>query len=422
MPLRLLIMNNYATPFARPLYLMAKPVGSVCNLNCAYCYYLEKSNLYRDENKKRVFTMSDEMLETFIRKYLEAQAMPQALFTWHGGEPLMRPVGFYEKALALQRKYGKGMLVENCIQTNGTLLTDQWCEFFKQNNWLVGISIDGPREFHDKYRRTRTGGPSFSRVMNGINLLNKHGVEWNAMAVVNDQNAGHPLEFYQFFKDIGCRYIQFTPIVERILPHSDGRHLASATDTGREIPVADYSVRPGQWGEFLCTIFDEWVRHDVGSTFIQLFDATLANWAGQEPGVCSLGRSCGHAAVMEHNGDVYSCDHFVFPEYKLGNLRSQSLVEMIAGERQTSFGLSKRNTLPRQCLECRFTDICNGECPKNRFLTTSDGEYGLNYLCSGYHRFFRHAAPFMEFMKSEYEAGRPPSNVMAAAGKIASER
>ena len=366
--------------------------------------------------------MSDDMLELYIRKYIEAQTMPQVLFTWHGGEPLMRPLRFYEKALELQKKYGRGMLIDNCIQTNGTLLTDQWCEFFKRNNWLVGVSIDGPRKFHDEYRRARTGAPSFSKVMHGINLLNRHGVEWNAMAVVNDYNADHPLEFYDFFKEIDCRYIQFAPIVERILPHSDGRHLASALDRDRNIPVAPFSVSPEQWGNFLCTIFDRWVRNDVGSTFIQLFDSTLANWVGHEPGVCSMARSCGHAAVMEHNGDIYSCDHFVFPEYRLGNLRSQSLVEMIAGEMQTSFGLSKRAALPRQCVECRFTDICNGECPKNRFALTADGEAGLNYLCSGYYKFFDHVAPYMEFMKSEFEAGRPPANVMNVADEIASRR
>lgn len=413
-------MDNFTSPFARPLYLMAKPVGSTCNLRCTYCYYLEKSNLYRNENPKGLSAMSDDMLELYVRKYIEAQTMPQVLFTWHGGEPLMRPLRFYEKALEMQKKYGRGMLIDNCIQTNGTLLTDQWCEFFKQNNWLVGVSIDGPREFHDEYRRARTGAPSFSKVMHGIDLLNRHGVEWNAMAVVNDYNADHPLEFYDFFKEIGCRYIQFTPIVERILPHSDGRHLASALDRDRDIPVAPFSVSPQQWGNFLCAVFDRWVRQDVGSTFIQLFDATLANWAGHEPGVCSMARSCGHAAVMEHNGDIYSCDHFVFPEYRLGNLRSQSLVEMIAGERQTTFGLAKRASLPRQCVECRFTDICNGECPKNRFALTADGEAGLNYLCSGYYRFFDHVAPYMEFMKSEFEAGRAPANVMKVADEIAS--
>lgn len=400
------------TPFARPLYVMAKPVSSVCNLNCRYCYYLEKSNLYRDINPRRIFTMSDETLETYIRQYLDSQTMPQALFTWHGGEPLMRPLSFYRRVIELQQKHGRGMLIDNSIQTNGTLLTDEWCRFFKENNWLVGVSIDGPQEFHDEYRRTRQGGPSFAKVMKGIDLLNKHGVEWNAMAVINDFNADYPLDFYNFFKEIECHYIQFTPIVERIRHHKDGRHLASALDRDAEIPLADFSVNPRQWGDFLCTLFDEWIKKDVGRYFIQIFDATLANWTHHEPGVCSMARTCGHAAVMEYNGDVYSCDHFVFPEYKLGNINEQTILQMAASERQTQFGLSKRDTLPRQCRECRFTDICNGECPKNRFLMTADGEPGLNYLCSGYHKYFSHVAPYMDFMKAELEAQRAPANVM----------
>lgn len=409
------------SPFARPLYVMAKPVSSVCNLNCKYCYYLEKSNLYRDVNPRRVFTMSDELLEHYIKEYLQAQTMPQALFTWHGGEPLMRPLSFYKRVVELQRKHGGPMLIDNSIQTNGTLITEEWCKFFKENNWLVGVSIDGPQEFHDEYRRTRQGGPSFNKVMHGINLLNKYGVEWNAMAVVNDFNAEYPLDFYNFFKEIECRYIQFTPIVERIQPHADGRHLASVLDRG-DVPLADFSVLPEQWGDFLCAIFDEWVKQDVGAYFIQLFDATLANWVGVQPGVCTMGRSCGHAAVMEYNGDIYACDHFVFPEYKLGNIREQSIVEMISSPKQTEFGNMKRASLPRQCRECRFTDICNGECPKNRFAFTADGEPGLNYLCSGYHKFFEHVAPYMEFMKAELDAKRPPANVMDHIDEIENSR
>lgn len=410
------------SPFARPLYVMAKPVGSVCNLNCRYCYYLEKSNLFRHGNPKSVFTMSDEVLENYIKQYLESQSMPQALFTWHGGEPLMRPLAFYRRALELQKKHGRGMMIDNSIQTNGTLLTDEWCRFFKENNWLVGVSIDGPKDFHDEYRRTRLGGPSFNKVMQGINLLEKHGVEWNAMAVVNDYNADYPIEFYNFFKSINCRYIQFTPIVERITNHSDGRHLASILDNGSDVKLADFSVSPEQWGNFLCSIFDEWIKADVGQFFIQIFDSTLANWVGKEPGVCTMARTCGHAAVMEHNGDIYSCDHYVFPDYKLGNIADRSILEMVASERQTQFGLAKRDSLPRQCRECRFTNICNGECPKNRFARTPDGEDGLNYLCEGYYRFFDHVAPYMDFMKQELEAGRPPANVMDHLDEIKRDR
>ena len=404
---------NTLSPFAKPLYIMAKPAGSLCNLACKYCYYLEKSNLYQD-NPKHI--MSDELLEKFIKEYIEAQTMPQVLFTWHGGETLMRPISFYEKVISLQQKYARGRTVDNCIQTNGTLLTDDWCRFFHDNNWLVGISIDGPQEFHDEYRKNKQGKPSFVKVMQGISLLNKHHVEWNALAVVNDYNADYPLEFYHFFKQIGCRYIQFAPIVERILPHSDGRHLA-AVNEGTEEGLADFSITPEQWGNFLCTIFDEWVREDVGEYFIQLFDATLASWVGSQPGICTLAKTCGHAGVMEFNGDVYSCDHFVFPEYKLGNIYTHSLVEMMYSERQLRFGKNKFDSLPSQCKECEFLFACNGECPKNRFMKTASGEPGLNYLCKGYFQFFKHVAPYMDYMKKELLAQRPPANVMEAVAK-----
>lgn len=393
------------------MYMMAKPAGSSCNLACKYCYYLEKNNLYKDVQPDRRFIMTDDILERFIKMYIESQTVPSVQFCWHGGESLMRPIAFYQKVIALQRKYGHGIMIENTIQTNGTMLTDEWCRFFKDNNWLVGVSIDGPQEFHDEYRRNKAGAPSFRKVMQGINLLKKHGVEWNAMAVVNDYNADYPLEFYRFFKDIECRYIQFTPIVERIIPRKDGRYLANPTDS-REIPLAPFSVSPEQWGSFLCAVFDEWVRNDVGQYFIQLFDSTLANWVGEQPGVCTMGKTCGHAGVMEYNGDVYSCDHFVFPEYRLGNIRTHTLVEMMYGERQQKFGADKESLLPEQCRKCRFLFACNGECPKNRFAVTADGEPGLNYLCEGYRRFFGHVAPYMDFMANEWKNKRSPANVM----------
>lgn len=402
-------MNQTLYPFARPLYVMTKPVGAVCNLACAYCYYLEKANLYKDTSKH---VMSDELLEKFIREYIGSQTMHEVLFTWHGGETLMRPLSFYRKVVELQRQYAGGHAIDNCIQTNGTLLTDEWCEFFKENNWLVGISIDGPQEFHDEYRKNRLGRPSFAKVMQGIRLLNKHGVEWNAMAVVNDYNADYPLEFYHFFKEIGCRYIQFAPIVERLSKHEDGRYLATPLQPGEQL--ADFSVSPEQWGNFLCTLFDEWVRNDVGQIFIQLFDSTLANWVGEQPGVCSMAKTCGHAGVMEFNGDVYACDHYVFPEFKLGNIYQQTLVEMMYSERQMEFGQMKQKSLPAQCRACEFLFACNGECPKNRFATTASGEPGLNYLCKGYHRFFKHVAPYMDYMKKELLAERAPANIMEA--------
>ena len=400
--------DNIATPFAKPLYVMLKPAGAHCNLACKYCYYLEKNNLYQNSHRH---LMSDEMLEQFTREYIEAQTMPQVLFTWHGGEPLMRSIDFYKKALALQKKYAHGKQIDNVIQTNGTLLTDEWCEFFAKNHWLVGISIDGPQEYHDHYRVTPAGKPSWEKVMQGISLLKKHRVEWNAMAVVNAYNAEHPLEFYHFFRDNGCQYLQFTPIVERLTEHEDGRTLASLADD-REIPLADASVTPQQWGNFLCTIFDDWVRHDVGTTFVEIFDCTLANWMGVLPGICAYSKECGHAGVMEHNGDVYSCDHFVFPEYKLGNIREQSLIDMLYGEKQQAFSRLKHTSLPRQCKECDMEFACHGECPKNRFEKDKYGEPGLNYLCQGYYQYYTHVAPYMDFMKRELLAQRPPANIM----------
>ena len=401
-------MQNTINPFAKPMYIMAKPIGATCNLACDYCYYLEKSNLHRNQQQ----VMSDQLLEKFIQEYIDSQTMPEILFTWHGGETLLRPLTFYQKAIELQKKYARGRIIDNCIQTNGTLLTDEWCRFFKENRFLVGVSIDGPQKFHDKYRRNRQGLPSFQDVIKGIKLLNKHEVEWNAMAVVNSYNVEYPLEFYRFFRDeLSCRFLQFTPIIERIATRKDGLQLASLKDTDY-LQLTSHSIPAQQWGTFLCTIFDEWIKRDVGSQFIQLFDATLANWVGESPGVCTLSKYCGHVGVLEFNGDVYSCDHFVFPEYKIGNIYQKSFIEMMYSEQQNQFGLSKSKTLPQQCQSCLYEFACHGECPKNRFIKTKENEPGLNYLCEGYYRFFDHVAPYMDFMKKEYLAGRSPGNVM----------
>lgn len=396
-------------PFSRPLYVMAKPAGSTCNLACSYCYYLDKQRLYDPSEQNH--NMSDELLELYIKRYFEAQTQAEVCFTWHGGETLVRSLDFYRKAVELQKKYGGNRPVLNCLQTNGTLLTDEWCRFLREQHWLVGLSIDGPQEFHDEYRRSRDGRPSFLKVMQAIRRLNAHGVEWNAMAVINDFNAEHPDEFYDFFKSIDCRYIQFAPIVERLTESDD---IASPSERGA---LADFSVSPAQWGSFLCRLFDRWVKEDVGRVFIQLFDATLANWCGTEPGVCSMARECGHAAVMEHDGRVYSCDHFVFPQYYLGNLRDLSFIEMMSSPRQIAFGAAKHKTLARQCRECKWLFACNGECPKNRILRTDDGE-PLNYLCEGYRQFFAHVAPYMDFMRDELRAGRAPANVMSHLGEL----
>lgn len=402
-------MSTFA-PFAKPLYVMLKPIGSRCNLDCDYCYYLEKANLYTNEDKGHV--MSEQLLEKFVKQYIESQTMPQVMFTWHGGETLMRPLSFYKKAIEFQKKYAAGRQIENTLQTNGTLLNDEWCEFFKENNFLIGISIDGPQEFHDEYRRDKMGRPSFHKVMKGIRLLQKHEVVYNVMAVVNDYNSDYPVEFYRFFKEIGAQFIQFTPIVERLRVKKSPLKLATANEDDSEAKLADYSISPEKWGSFLCGVFDEWIKEDVGRIYVQIFDSTLANWVGEQPGLCTMAKTCGHAGVMEFNGDVYSCDHFVFPEYYLGNINVKPLTSMMYSEKQLKFGNDKFDKLPKQCRECDFLFACYGECPKNRFVKDKYGNPGLNYLCKGYYQFFNHAAPYMDFMKHELMAKRPPANVM----------
>lgn len=395
-------------PLSSPTYVMAKPAGPLCNLACNYCYYLEKQNLYKQQQGK---TMTDETLETFVRDYIAAQSTPSVLFTWHGGEPLMRPITFYRRVLELQRKYAAGRAIDNCIQTNGTLITPEWAQFFHDNQFLVGISIDGPQDMHDRYRKSRLGRPSWRQVMKGIDLLNRYGVEWNAMAVANATTAEDPLRFYHFFKEINCHYLQFTPVVERFYRHPDGRRLATPLD-GATAELTDFSITPEAWGDFCCTIFDEWVKNDVGEYFVQLFDATLAGWAGVMPSVCSMAETCGHATALEFNGDLYACDHFVFPEYRLGNILETPLATLTARPELKKFGQAKRDALTRQCRECEYLFACHGECPKNRFGFSADGEPGHNYLCKGYHQFFSHVAPYMDFMKRCLQKSLPPSLVM----------
>lgn len=382
----------------KPLYVMCKPAGPMCNMACEYCYYLGKKELYTEA--KRTY-MTDETLEEFIRQYIEAQPGKFVQFTWHGGEATLRPLSFYKRAVELQRKYGEGKQIDNCFQTNGLLLNDEWCRFFHNNGWLVGLSIDGPQDFHDEYRHLAAGQPSHQRVMRAVNFLNRNKVEWNAMAVVNDYNADFPDEFYKFFKDIECHYIQFAPIVERLRPDSV---IASVQEADAEL--APFSITPKQWGDFLCRVFDLWVTRDVGEYFVQIFDATLANYVGVTPGLCTMAKHCGHATVMEYNGDVYSCDHFVFPEYKLGNIHTDSLVAMCTSERQNAFGLDKERALAQKCRDCRYLRLCNGECPKNRILPG-----GENYLCEGYRRFFAHAEPAMKFMADQLAKQLPPSAI-----------
>ncbi|MDD4823392.1 MAG: anaerobic sulfatase-maturation protein [Bacteroidales bacterium] len=393
-------------PLEYPLYVMLKPIGAVCNLNCSYCYYLGKEQLY--PNRKN-YQMSDELLTKFTEMYIESQPSPDVLFTWHGGETLLRDLSFYKKAIQLQHRFGRGKRIQNALQTNGILLNDDWCRFFKDNDFLIGISIDGPEDIHDHYRKNKGGLGTFRQVMRGIELLQKHGVEFNTMGVIHDYNAKRPLEVYHFLKEIGSKYMQFSPIVERI---SANQKLLSVNDPDVGQP-GSWNVTPKEFGSFYTTIFDEWVFNDVGEYYIQLFDSTLANMVGVPPGACIYAEECGHATALEFNGDLYACDHFVFEEYKLGNIYKSSLIEMMLSPKQLNFGLDKKRLLPAQCKQCPYLKLCNGECPKNRFLETSDGESGLNYLCEGYRDYYHHVTPYMQFMANELANERPPANVMS---------
>jgi len=393
-------------PFSIPLYLMAKPTGSLCNLRCDYCYYLEKKDFYK---KSSIHRMSDELLERFIKEYIEAQPMPEVLFTWHGGETLLRDLSFYKKVVMLQQRYGRGRKISNSLQTNGVLLNEEWCKFFRDNNFLIGISIDGPEHCHDKYRKKIDGDGSFSKVMHGVELLQRYNVEFNTLSVINDYNVNFPIEIYRFLKDIGSQFLQFSPIVERLNADENLKLQLPESENGE---LAPWSVDPLKFGNFYIKIFDDWVKKDVGNIFVQLFDATLACWVGIQPGVCIFSETCGHAGVMEFNGDVYACDHFVFPQYKLGNIYTTPLLTMMLSEKQLRFGQNKRDALPSQCLQCEYLKLCNGECPKNRISTTLSGEKGLNYLCKGYKMYFQHVAPYMDFMANELLHQRSPANVM----------
>jgi len=393
-------------PFA--FQAMAKPIGSVCNLNCTYCYYLEKQKLYKGANLR----MTDEVLEHFICEYIKVQQVPVVSFVWQGGEPGLLGLDFFKRVIELQQKYAGNKQIENSFQTNGTLLTDDWGRFFKQHNFLVGISIDGPEHIHNLNRPMATGKPSFDKVMEGINVLHRNGVDFNTMTVVNHDNAEYPLEIYRFLKQIGSGFMQFLPIVERQKTNVAENELRLVDPTDRTAQVTGWSVQPEQFSHFLTTVFDEWVRNDVGKFYVQQFDAALANWVGESPGICVFSERCGDAVVIEHNGDVYSCDHYVFPQYKLGNIKEKTFVNMLKSTEQQKFGINKLNSLPQYCIKCEYRFACHGECPKHRFTKTLDGEYGLNYLCSDYKSFFSHIHPYMQFMAEELANKRAPANVM----------
>ncbi len=407
-----------ALKVARPrsFQVMLKPIGPVCNLNCTYCYYLEKENIYQGTSN---FIMQEELLEEFTRQFIQGQEVPIVTFTWQGGEPTLLGIGYFEKAIAFQKKYQGSKKIVNAFQTNGTRLNEEWCRFFRKHDFLVGVSIDGPREIHDRYRKTKGGKPTFDEVMNGIKLLKRYRVEFNTLTVVNDANAHRGIDVYRFLKKTGSGYQQYIPIVERVAtdPTLEGLRLVAPVH-GEDASITPWSVRARQYGKFMTGIFDEWVRNDVGKVYVQLFDVTLANWVGAPPGLCVFAETCGDASVMEHNGDLYSCDHFVYPEYHLGNIREKGLVDMVASGRQIQFGKDKRDTLPRYCFECDVRFACHGGCPKHRTVKTPDGQPGLNWLCEGYKMFFAHVKPYMDFMANELVKERPPANVMQWARSL----
>lgn len=391
-------------------HIMSKPVGPICNLDCKYCFYLEKENLYPGNSR---WSMSEEVLETYIRQYIEAQSVPAISFAWQGGEPTLLGVDYFRKVVELENRYANGRQIENAFQTNGVLLDDEWCEFLAENKFLVGLSIDGPRRLHDRYRVDKGGQPTFDRVMRGLGFLKKHKVEFNTLTVVQRDNSYHPLEVYRFLKEVGSGFMQFIPIVERVADAAAPNGLVLIAPGG-DTParVSSWSVEPIQYGKFLIAIFDEWVRNDVGKCYVQVFDVALESWLGMEPSLCVFRETCGGAMAIEHNGDVYSCDHFVYPENRLGNIMENPLAALVNSGQQWQFGQSKRDGLPRYCRECEVRFACNGECPKHRFTRTPDGEEGLNYLCAGYKKFFHHIDPYMRFMAEQLLQQKPPADVM----------
>jgi len=401
-------LSRNATAARRGFHVMTKATGPICNLDCAYCYYLEKEKLYPGTKD---WGMTEDTLERYVKQYIEGQDVPEVHFAWQGGEPTILGEAFFEKAVAFQKRYANGKTITNALQTNGTLLDDEWCGFFGEHEFLIGLSIDGPRAVHDEYRVDKGGRSSFDRVMRGLELMKRHRVEFNTLTCVHRANQNRPVEVYRFLKEIGSRYMQFIPIVERKADAPETLSLVQPDYEG-DARVSAWSVRPLAYGKFLSAIFDEWVRKDVGRYFVQIFDVSLQAWMGMEPGLCVFAETCGNALVMEHNGDVYSCDHYVYPEFKVGNVNDAPLAELVHSPAQAAFGEAKKSALPRYCVECDVRFACNGECPKHRFIETPDGEAGLNYLCAGYKHFFHHVDPHMKFMAGELRAGRPAANVM----------
>ena len=385
-------------------HLLAKPTGAICNLDCQYCFFLSKEQLYPGSK----FRMADDLLETYIRQLLESHQTPEVTVAWQGGEPTLMGLDFFRRSIELVDQYKQPhQVIHHTLQTNGTRLDDEWGAFFKQHHFLIGLSVDGPEALHDTYRVDKRGRGSFAEVMQGWQILKKHQVDFNILCTVNAANGDYPLEVYRFFRDrLGAEFIQFIPIIERV--NADGSTAIQAGDR-----VTERSVKPEQFGRFLIGVFDEWVRRDVGKVFIQHFDAALANWVNVSPSVCIFSKTCGNALALEHNGDLYSCDHFVEPDYKLGNIQETPMIELIASDRQRQFGQDKLDSLPQYCRSCDVRFACNGGCPKNRFIKTPDGEPGLNYLCAGYKAFFTHINQPMRLMANLLRQGRYADEVMS---------
>ena len=395
--------------------IMLKPAGSLCNLDCNYCYYLDKADIYGGREPR----MTEEMLEEVVREYITANDVPEVTFNWHGGEPLVLGIDFYKKAIEFEQKYAGGKIIHNTIQTNGTLLNREWTSLFRKHNFLVGISIDGPQDIHDRYRKDKGRNPTFDKVIRGIGLLYSAGVEFNTMSTVNKASEGRGLEVYQFLKSIGSHYMQFMPVLEHVKYPLDknGKPVKGARpfivdphESGAQI--APWSVSDVGFGKFMCDIFDYWVRNDVGRYYVNQFDATLANWYGVQPGTCVYAETCGGNSVIEHNGDLFPCDHFVSPKYLLGNITEKSISDMMSSDLQVKFGIDKRNSLPSKCRRCEWLFTCHGECPKHRFNSTEAGETGLNALCTGYKMFYSHVAPYMDFMKDLLNEEKAPAGVI----------
>jgi len=384
-------------------HVLAKPTGAACNLDCKYCFFLVKENLYPGSR----FRMPDDVQESYIRQQIESQSGPEATIAWQGGEPTLMGLDFFRRSIEIEKKYQKpGTTIQNATQTNGVLLDDEWCEFFRESNFLVGLSLDGPRAIHDRYRVDKGGRPTFHKVMRAARLMQQNHVEFNILTTVHAANSDHPLEVYRFLRDqVRTQFIQLIPIVERVNERGE-----VGNQEGNE--VTDRSVKPEQWGRFLISIFEEWVRRDVGRVFVQMFDAALASWVGAPPAMCIFAETCGKAVALEHNGDLYSCDHFVEPKYLLGNIQRESLAQLVGSEQQVKFGNDKRDLLPRYCQECEVRSACHGECPKNRFIQTPDGEPGLNYLCAGYKAFFNHINVPMRIMAEFLRHNRAPAEIM----------